>query len=196
MEELILMLKRIHPLSPELEAYLRTIIKPRIYRAGEHLLQVGEISKDILFLKKGLVMSYYPRRKKEVANWFMKEGDICISILSFFRQQPSVDSIVAYEYCECWGITHPELQATYQFYPEFNRHAQQITSEYYCRSEERHQAILRQTAEEKYARLVQNDPDLIRRVKNKHLASFLNVADRTYYASQKKYANRKRKKKR
>lgn len=191
MDELIQYLHAVHPMGPDLEAHLRSKLRLHVFPRGSHLLRIGELSQTILFITKGLVRSYHIYRREEVSNWFMKEGDVCISILSFLRRWPSVDSIVALEDCECWGITYEELEETYRLYPTFNIHGRLIANEYYCRSEERQQAIRRQTPEDKYARLMEKDTALVRRVQNNHLASFLNVGDRTFNLIRKAFKERK-----
>jgi CRP/FNR family transcriptional regulator, anaerobic regulatory protein len=191
MEEVIRLLNSVRPLSPELEAHLRGILRKYTYRKGAKLLRSGEVAAHILFVNKGLVRSYSDLKGKKVTQWFMKEGDIIISVVSFLRQQPAEEWIEALEASECWGITHAELEETYARFPEFNLHGRLITSEYYCRSEERHRSQRRQTPEDKYALMMQNDPDLIARAPNKHMASFLNVGSRTYAYIRKDYAERK-----
>jgi CRP-like cAMP-binding protein len=192
MEELIGLLQSIHALSPPLEGWLRSVIKQEWFGAGEHLLEPGQVSRDIWFIRRGLVRSYRLIRGREVSKWFMKEGDICISILSFLRQAPADDSIIALEDCECWGITYDELQDAYREFPEFNLHGRLITSDYYIRSELRNDGILGQLPEDKYAQIMRDDPDLVSRVPYKHLASFLNVSERTFYDIRRDYAARKR----
>ena len=192
MEELIRLLDGIAPLSRGLEGWLRSIIRQKCFNQDAFLLEKGQISRDILYIRRGLVRSYRVIRDREISKWFMKEGDICISILSFLRQAPAVDWIAALEDCECWGITYAELQQTYENHPEFNLHGRLITSDYYIRSELRNDAIMGQTPEDKYAQLMETNIDLMRRVQNNHLASFLNVSERTFYDIQRDYAERKR----
>lgn len=193
MENLIKLLHCIYPMSPELAAHLRSKIKLFRYRKGEMILREGAICNHIFYIEKGLVRSYYILNGKDVSNWFMKEGDIYISVLSFLRRIASTDNIIALEDSEFWGITHTELEETYRLFPEFHNHGRLITGEYYCRSEERHQAILRQKPEDKYDRLMQTDPDLVQRISNKHLASFLNVGDRTFSLIRKAYKEKGKK---
>jgi hypothetical protein len=105
---------------------------------------------------------------------------------------------VALEDCVCWGITHAELQETYKLFPEFRLHGQLITEEYYCRSEELREDINLMSALERYAILMEKNPELVRRVPKKHLASYLGVKDRTLsdikkaYLNMKKMSNRKK----
>jgi CRP-like cAMP-binding protein len=188
MEELIQLLKGIAPLSKGLEHHLRFIIRRRQFKKKEYLLKIGQVSQEILFLSKGLVRSYTIVRGRPVSNWFMKEGDLCISVLSFLQQAPAVDFIQALEPCECWGITHSELEDTYRRFVRFNIHGRIITSEYYVRSEQRHHAKVRQTPMDKYKLLMKNDPDLVSRVPNKDLASFLDVGGRTFTTMRQEYA--------
>jgi hypothetical protein len=96
------------------------------------------------------------------------------------------------EFLECWGITHAELEEIYRLFPEFNVHGRIITGEYYCRSEERHIANKRQAPEDKYEQLMEKDAGLLGRVKHIHIASFLDVSDRTYRGIRKDYQARKR----
>jgi CRP/FNR family transcriptional regulator, anaerobic regulatory protein len=192
MEELLQLMQSIAPLSPGLLDHLRSIIKRTSYKKGAIILLEGDICNSIFYIKWGLVRSYYRLNRKEVSNWFMKETDICISVLSFLRRVASSDAIMALEDCELWGITHKELEETYRLFPEFNVHGRIITAEYYCRSEERHMALKRQPPEDKYEQMMERDPDLVQRVSNKHMSSFLDVGDRTYNLIKKAYHKKKK----
>jgi CRP/FNR family transcriptional regulator, anaerobic regulatory protein len=180
MEELLQSLLSIAPMSQPLLAHLRARIKRIEYEKKELILREGKIANMIFFIQSGLVRSYYLLGGEEITNWFMKEGDICISVLSFLRRTPSVDILVAEEPCVCFGITHEELEETYKLFPEFNIHGRIITGEYYCLSEDRSIALKRLTPADRYALMMEKDPDLISRVSIQNMASFLNVKTRTY----------------
>ena len=195
MEQLLQLLTCFGPMSPELIDRLRRIIKKAHFTKGAIILPEGMIASHIYFIESGLVRSYYILDGKEVSNWFMKEGDIFISVLSFLRQIPSVDTHIALEDCLCWGISYAELEETYELHPEFNKHGRLISNEYYCRSEERHIALKRQEPERKYELLMEKDPDLVLRVRNKDMASFLDVSPRSYDDMRSAYAENMKKKK-
>jgi CRP/FNR family transcriptional regulator, anaerobic regulatory protein len=126
MDQLIAPLKHFAPLSPALEKHLRNTLKSFNYKKWDYLLQAGEVADKILFLESGLLRSFsivmkqkrdrktkkMKKVKEEVSNWFMKEGNIIISVLSFLRQIPAPDWVQALEDCVCWGITHAELEET------------------------------------------------------------------------------------
>ena len=196
MEELIKLLQHVGPMSGRLERRLRRKIKPYYFKKGEYLLRAGEVAGHILFIKKGLVRSYSMIKGKEVSNWFMKERDIIISVESFLQQIPAFDSVMAIEDCECWGITHEQLEETYRIYPRFERTGRLITGTYYCRSEARQRSQRRQKPPAKYAYMMETDPDMVSRVLNKYMASYLDVSERTYGTIRKNYAEQKRRPKR
>ena len=61
-------------------------------------------------------------------------------------------------------------------------------SDYYCRSEERHESQRRQLPEDKYAFIMYKDTDLVHRVRNADMASYLGVSLRTYAKIRKDFA--------
>jgi CRP/FNR family transcriptional regulator, anaerobic regulatory protein len=180
MQAVIDYLNGIRKMSPALEQYLRSILKHHPYKKGQHALKAGDICTEIQFIVTGLMWSYTVKDKKKVANWFMKRGDIIISILSFFKQIAAEDSIQALEATECWGITFAELWDVFERYPEFFRHGFIILTDYYCRDNERLTGLLKLDAAFNYARLMAKDPDLVQRVDNRKMASYFGVSLRKY----------------
>jgi CRP-like cAMP-binding protein len=133
MEPLIQLLHTVQPMSPSLEAHLRSKIKFHKYRKGQKIATAGQIAPLILYLERGLIRSCSIVNEKKVSNYFMREGDIIISVLSYFLGIPAVDSIEAEEDCSCWGITRAEQEEAYELFMEFNIHGRKIVAAYYCR---------------------------------------------------------------
>lgn len=143
------------------------------------ILKEGQVSKNIYFIKAGLIRGFKWKKSKEVTMWIMKEGDIIISPVSFLEQTPSEEAIIALEKCEVWGISYEELQNIYKEFRDFNLHGRVITEKYYIRNAKWQSFLSRSTAKEKYLLLLQNDPELIKRVPSKYLASYINVTPET-----------------
>ena len=181
MEQLIATLHAIRQMSPALEALLRRMVCPMTYKKGDVIHKIGKICSQIFFIETGLVRSfYYDENGKAITDWFMKEGDFCIAVLSYFRQQPSLETHIALEDCVCWGITWAENEAIYEEYPEFNWHGRVITREYYCRGEERRQDVKLKDPLVAFELLMQKSPELLQRVPKKLLASYIGVSERTF----------------
>lgn len=187
MEELIMMLQSIAPLSPDLEKRLRSIIRPLRFKAGELILSPGDVCRQIFYVEKGLIRIYHMLGKNDITDWFIKEKDICISVGSFFDQVESKEYHKALEDCECVGISFDELQQTYIDHPEFNLHGRIISNIYYVQLDNRCSTNKRRKPDEKYEILLKDKPDLLQRVSANDMASYLDVGRWNYFKIKREY---------
>ncbi len=194
MENIIALFNGIAPLPAALESHLRSILRPRYISRKEILLREGDIDRHIHFIEKGLVRAYYMLNDIEVSSWFMKEGNIFVSVQSFFFQEPSYETIEALEDGIIWGISYDQLQFIYKHFPEFNLHRATILEHYYALSEQRHYMTRRQLAYDRYVTLIEKEPELIHRVQTKHLASYLGLNTSTFSHIKAEYAAAQRNK--
>jgi CRP/FNR family transcriptional regulator, anaerobic regulatory protein len=190
MEELINFLNSIRQMSPDLENHLRTILVKRLVAKKDIILKEGQVSKNIYYIRSGLVQGLEWRRDREVTTWIMKEGNIIISPESFLHQVRTKETIIALEDGEFWGVTYQELQDTYEIYPEFNLHGRIITGEYYILNKRLLSFRTGHTALEMYQILFQTDLDLINRVPSKLLASYLDVTPETLSTIRSQFRNK------
>lgn len=179
MEELLHYLNGIYPLSENLIAYLVVNLKTRHLMKKDFLLKKGHVSKDICFINKGLLRCFYLIDDKEVCSWFMKEGDVILSVESFFNQSESYEYIQAIEDSTLHYITFDELQFVYHTFPEFNFVGRVVITGYYTLSEQRLYSMRMQRAVDRYRYLMEHHPELILRVPSKFLASYLGIAGPT-----------------
>lgn len=179
MEELLYLLESIHPMSDGLKLELASILKKRELSKKEYLLKAGQISKAICFIGKGLLRCYYEKDGHEISSWFMKEGDVIISVESFFAQIPSYESIQVLEDALIYYITYSELQTLYRQFPEFNFIGRVLVERYYIQSEQRLYSLRMQRSQERYDYLLKHHPELVLRVPAKYLASYLGITEVT-----------------
>ena len=97
MEQLFLLFDTIRPLSPGIKNYIRSILVKKVIKKKEIILRKGEIAKYIYFIEKGVVRSFRYIRGKERTSWIMKEGDLFVSVSSFFSQKPASENIEAWK---------------------------------------------------------------------------------------------------
>jgi CRP/FNR family transcriptional regulator, anaerobic regulatory protein len=179
MNELLNYLNTIHPLSDELTDYLSRNLKIKELPKRSFLLKAGHVCRSIYFIQKGLLRCFYEQDETEVSSWFMSEGNVIISVESFFRQKESYESILALEDSVLHYIDYSELQYIYHHYPEFNFIGRVLTENYYMLSEQRLFSMRCMKAPERYAYLVRHFPEIIRRVPYKYIASYLGVTEVT-----------------
>ncbi len=179
METLINFLNSIHPLTPALQEYLLNTIKRKLFAKKAFLLKKGHIAKSIYFIEQGLVRCFYEKGLKEVSSWFMKEGDIIISVESFFKQASSYENIQAIESTTVFYIDYEELMYAYRNFHEFNFVGRTLTEKYYLLCEQRLYSIRMQSAKERYQNLLRTSPEIILRVPSHYIASYLGIANET-----------------
>lgn len=179
MELLLKYLNSIQPLSEGLTEHLKSILKFKSVSKKDFLLKAGRVCRSICFIHTGLLRCFYINDDTEICSWFMKEGDVIISVESFFQQKESYESIQALEDCVLFYITYDELMAVYRNFPEFNFIGRILTEKYYTLSEQRLYSLRMKRSHERYNFLMKNFPELIKRVPSKYLASYLGITEVT-----------------
>jgi CRP-like cAMP-binding protein len=179
MEKLFLLLNSILPLSQQLTEELIFRLKSRQLGKKDFLLRAGHVCRNIYFVERGLLRCFYQKGDVEVSSWFMKEGDVIISIESFYQQRESYEWIQALEDCVLYYISFEELNAVYRSFPEFNFVGRVLTEKYYTLWAQQLYALRMQQASERYQWLLNNHPELILRVSAKYIASYLGIDETT-----------------
>ena len=185
MEQLFFSLHGIKILSPDLESWLRLKLKKARFKKGDLILKEGQVCTNIYFLESGLIRIFQVVSEngnvKEKISWIQNEGEIFISVYSFFNQTPSLEYIEALEDCVVWYITFEELEKACELYPEFDRHCSVIKSQYYSLGQERIQAM-QKPSKERYTFFLEKQPWLLSRASIEHVASYMGFSVSTFFS--------------
>ncbi|MVT10018.1 Crp/Fnr family transcriptional regulator [Chitinophaga tropicalis] len=186
------MLNTFHPVGKGIEQNLLKSAYSINIPKGKYLLQSGEISRDIYFIKKGLLRGFILEGNKEITTWFAMENEMAAGIRSFLLQAETVENIQAVEDCELVAISYSDLNKIYQRYPSFNIIGRKITEFHYTSAENRAYITRLHDAEKKYALFLDSYPHLANRVKVTYVASFLGITIETLSRVRGKSSPRKR----
>ncbi|MBN9382690.1 MAG: Crp/Fnr family transcriptional regulator [Chitinophagaceae bacterium] len=179
MEELFLMLSAIRPMGEELVNYLRSILVAVELRKNQFLLKKGQVCNYIYFVKTGILRSFYTDENgKETTKWFMDEGNVITSVDSFFSRTPTLEPIHALEPSLLYGISHQQLFYAFENM-DFSRHGIEILIRYHVLNERRISALQRLSAAEKYLYTKQTQPNIVEKVPDKYLATYLGITKET-----------------
>lgn len=182
------LLEAVTPLPEGLEAVLMSKLVVQTFASKEFVLKSGEPADRMSFIAKGLVRIFSDVRskigeaEKEVSSWFLMEGDLAICVESYFESLPSREFIQALEPVVTVSIPARELEYLYKRYPAFNYHGRKLTERYYVQAIRQLRAIRYKKAEESYAYLQEQFPQLLQRVPSRYLASYLGVNE-TYLST-------------
>lgn len=186
-EKLFTVLMTVYPLSDVLKEYLSQRVKVQQFKKDFILLSPGEIANHIYFISKGLLRAYYTDDEgKQHTFWLMKELDMMASAFSFFTRQPGDLTIEVIEDCELVSIDYDTLEEVYKEFIEFNVVGRVLTQKYYALSDERAMILRMTKMEDRYWYMVDNHPELLNRVKNKYIASYLGMRSETLSRAKKK----------
>ena len=179
MEQILLYLESIGFLSDGLKCYLQKVIGEKKLSKRDVLLRSGHVCREIYFVESGLLRCFYRKRETEISSWFMKEGDVMMSIESFYQQKPSYESIQALEDCSLYYLDYPALQYIYLNFPEFNFIGRVLTEKYYTLWAKQLYGLRMNSAQERFQWLMDDYPELMLRVPSKFLASYLGITEVT-----------------
>ena len=173
MEDLIPHLNHFVPMTPEILSDLAPILKDRIYRANTKILALGQINRDVCFIKRGLIIISKNVDGEIRPIWILKEGDIFIAPDSFFDQTPSDVEITSLEVTEVVGISFEEHEWMCQKHHAFLLLRDAVKTKYYKISNQWTTDMLTLTPAQRYDKLLKESPELFQRVPLKILRAYL-----------------------
>jgi CRP-like cAMP-binding protein len=142
----------------------------------DHFLVRGqEVCDYIFFIKKGIARIYYYKGDKEITEWIAMDEEFFLSIISFFERTPSKLIIQTLEPAEVMGIHYNDLTRLAAQHHEVETLFRKMLTSSLILSQHRMDSIQFETAQQRYEKLVQNYPQIIRRVPLSYIASFLGV---------------------
>lgn len=167
----------IHPISNELRDRLEAVVKVKLIVRKDYLHKAGHYCRNIYFVEKGLLWTYYFQKGKVISSAFAKENDICASWESFFTQQYGLECIQALEDTDLSYISYNDYQELCKGFPEFNTICRLLLERCHVTKEQRLSALWMQPAADRLRWFANQYPDLFQRVPGKYLASYLGMSN-------------------
>lgn len=180
------------PLTVAEQEAIKPFFTPRKLRKKQYLLQEGEVCQYLSFVSKGLLRSYSVDEKGgEHMNMFAFEGWWSSDMYSFFSGQKAVFAIDAIEPTEILMVTLEDFEAMTLKVPVMDRYFRILFQNSLVTKEHRLISSVSDTAAEKYFRLAAGNPELIQRVPQNLIASYLGIAPETLSRIKKNQASAK-----
>ena len=182
MKKIITRLFKIYPLTKDAKTYLYEHTYRQEYKKRHKLIKPGETCRHVWYIEKGLIHSFEAiSRGRKICNWFMAENDIATSVVSFFTETASEESIEALEDCVVWSMSRTDLYAGIKLHPSLLMLTFLIVVKYYCETRKMESLLKKKKPEELYAHLVMHHPEIAERVPKVLWAAFLGVTETTFY---------------
>jgi CRP-like cAMP-binding protein len=180
------------PLNSEEQEIIKSYLTPKKLRKKQYLLQAGDVCRYAAFVSKGALKAYsVDDGGSEHIIQFAFEGWMTSDLYSFLTGEPATYNIDALEDAELLLISktaHEELLKKVPKYETYQR--MQITSAYIA-LQRRLTSANSLPLDERYKTLVQKYPDILQRVPQHMIASYMGLTPETLSRMKRKMASGK-----
>ena len=158
----------------ELELFKQKL-SVKTFSKDAFLLKEGEVCRTFYFLNSGSIRRYYTVEDEEVILDLYTPGNWVLDNQSFVSQKPSETLIRACETSQLMGLDIHSLHELIDYSPAFFALGRFLET----RSGNRHPYQRIQSSEERYRRLLEESPHLVRIFPLKYIASYLGMRPET-----------------
>ena len=144
-------------------------------QAKTTLLREGEISRQAYYIQKGCARLWFNDNGKDITFQFFFEGQGVSSMESFRTGRPSLFSLETLEPCNLLTITKTDFGKMMAEAPGFREVIEENIYqrlEHYCSL---FLSRIRDTPEQRYRLLLQEHPEIVRRIPQHYIASYLGI---------------------
>lgn len=154
------------------------MFKLKSFQKGEVISRAGTINYNAIIVLKGLVRAYTLTSKgDEVTLAFATQGMELASPKSIFQGLPSIDIIEALESTIVLEIDVRKFEELSAKNLRFSKYQNHILKKSVIYTTDRIEFYLTLTSEERFFYLQKHNPELIQRVPQKYLASYIRLTE-------------------
>ena len=142
------------------------------------LLQEGEISKKVFFVEKGCIRVWFNNDGKDVTFQFFFENDRVSSTESFKKNIASIVTIETIEPCTLWVISKKHMDKMMNDAFEIPKSRETLIDTLFDRNIHYMKhclSFIRDTPQQRYLNLLQEKPQIIQRIAQHYIASYLGI---------------------
>jgi CRP-like cAMP-binding protein len=166
---------KFNPLSKKAEKTIADISSIVTIKKNKDLQPIGHTCKTIYFIKNGVARIYYFKDGIDITESFFFENNIIARVESLFTGKPSRKAIQILEDAEIIAINANQLFKLYDTFPEIERLFRKIFEAAYVDTVNRIEGMQFHSAEERYNALLDQAPNVLKRVALKYVASYLGI---------------------
>lgn len=139
------------------------------------LLNAGQIANYVHFIKKGCIRQWFNKDGKDITFQFFFEGQAVASIESLMTKQPSMFTIESIEPSTIISISKDDFEQIQQLYPQQKEEFQQMMFHRFRNYTQLFLSRIKDTPKERYENLLKDQPEIIKRIPQHYIASFLGI---------------------
>lgn len=157
--------------NENLNPYFKEIKIP----AHKTLLLEGEVAKNIYFIKTGCLRMWYNHNGKDITFQFFFEGEQVASFESFWNRKPSMLSLESIEPSTLIVLSKKNFDKIYAENEFMKERLIEVIMNRFENYAMHFLSLIRDTPSERYNELLVKRPDIIQRVPQHYIASYLGI---------------------
>ena len=155
-------------------------IQIKNFEKDAFITRKGEVENYLLFILQGLVRKYYVKYNEEFNTQISYEGHLIHVQESFHTRTVSDFYIKTLEPTILASIHHDDLENIYLLSRKMEHVARMVITHTMVLKDQWTAELLQLSQKERFLKFVRRHPELLKRVQQKHLASYLNVKPETF----------------
>ncbi len=164
----------------EFNTFIVPVCSVKHYKKKETLTKAGEVESYFYFIIDGLIRKYYKKGSQEINTQISTEGHIIHSQESFHSRQPSEYYVQTIEASTAVSISFEDLEAIYASSGKMEHLGRLVLTHTMVLKDRWQMQMIKWTPRERFVNFVVKNPELMNRVPQKYLASYLNIKPETF----------------
>ena len=166
-------------LSREQIHELADILICRKFKKGERILDEGDVCRSMLYLEKGLTRQFYFKYDKDLTEHIAYEGGVVICLESYLKEEPTRLMIEALEPTIAWDIPKDKIEQLALKDAEIGVWNRKLCEASLIESQVKADTLRFEPAHERYNKLLQLHPEILKRAPLVYIASLLQMTPET-----------------
>ena len=152
------------------------IIECRKFAKGDVIINEGDVCTSLYYVAKGLTRQHYVKNEKDMTEHLSCEGGVVWCIESYFHHVPTHLIMEALEPSVLWEIPREKMEQLAETNADLAYLYRRFFEDSLILSQVKADILRFESAKDKYTRLMQLFPEIIRRAPLTHIASYLQMS--------------------
>lgn len=166
-------------LTKESLKLLAEILVPEKYKKGERILDEGQVCNCLYFIDKGMTRQFYFKYDKDLTEHIGYEDAIIVCLESYFNEEPTRLMIETLEPTIVWRINKNDIVHLASVNSEIGTLYRRIFEKSLITSQQKADTLRFEPANERYNKLMQQHPEILKRAPLIYIASLLQMTPET-----------------
>lgn len=154
-------------------------VEPIKLLRGKNVIKENEVCQNVYFIQKGLILKTYVKNGVTMTEDIVHEGDIITSEASLYNGVPTIHTASVVEPAVIHVLAYNVLKDMIDSIPEISKLIIAIDHQLMLRAKKQEDRLRFESSRNRYIKLIDQDPEVIRRAPLHNVASFLQMTPET-----------------